>query len=775
MNRKVIAGIMALALTFGSAAALPEEFSAQSALTAQAAEWPIEDEYYHVTGHWEITYSGEELKAAVESGSAQLAENDDGTYTFGTNIQVGHFKNLRVTLTAYSSTNNIYDGPNAFAPQGTFYTVQSSWNADAPADMEMHPVKFSQFTSDDGEPVMKKGSADLVGWDSGPTAFNGQWAQIKLTDDDLDGITVVAEIDADSNTTVQYHPVEADREVNDYTVFRMFAAGTSVNTYTVYSQELNDQIEPKDEPRDEPDDEDYTGEPEIETPPTGDYPVENCFYPVTGSWQITYTGDELKAAVENESADLAENENGTYSFGTNMQVGHFKNLKVTLKAYSTKNNIYNGEGAEPTDEGYLYTVQASWNADAPADMEKHPVKFSEETSDDGEPIMKKGAVDLNSWDSGNTKFNGQWAQITLTDDDVESLTIVADIVADEDTTLEYHPVEEDREVNDYTVFSFFMHPNIKTYSVYSQELNDQIEPEIKIPDDPDEPGPDPDEEDKTGHTSGGDTQGDEDHASSTENPPTGGGYGDISNDLSKATVTGIKDKAYTGKAQTQDITVKSGSYTLHKDTEYTVTYKNNVNAGTASVIIEGKGYFEGKKITKTFKITAASIAKTTVSGVANKVYTGKAIKPTPTVKLSGKTLKSGTDYTVSYKNNTKVGKATVTIKGKGNYTGTVTKTFKINPKASGVSKLTSPKKGQLKATYKKVAGVTGYQVTYSTSSKFTKSKTKTVTVKGAAKTSKTLTKLTKGKKYYVKVRSYKTVGGTKYYSAYSKVKSIKVK
>ena len=90
-------------------------------------------------------------------------------------------------------------------------------------------------------------------------------------------------------------------------------------------------------------------------------------------------------------------------------------------------------------------------------------------------------------------------------------------------------------------------------------------------------------------------------------------------------------------------------------------------------------------------------------------------------------------------------------------------------------KASSPKTKQLKVTYKKVAGVTGYQVSYSTSKNFTKKTTKTVTVKGAAKTSKTVKSLKKGKKYYVKVRSYKTVSGTKYYSGYTKVKSVKVK
>lgn len=145
------------------------------------------------------------------------------------------------------------------------------------------------------------------------------------------------------------------------------------------------------------------------------------------------------------------------------------------------------------------------------------------------------------------------------------------------------------------------------------------------------------------------------------------------------------------------------------------------------------------------------------------------------VKLGKKTLKKGVDYTVSYKNNTKVGKATVTIKGKGAYTGTITKSFKINPKKTTIKKATSPKTRQLKVSYGKVKGVTGYQVKYSTSKKFTKKTTKTAAVKGAGKTSKTIKKLKKGKTYYVKVRAYKVVGGVKYYGAYSAVKKVKVK
>ena len=167
-----------------------------------------------------------------------------------------------------------------------------------------------------------------------------------------------------------------------------------------------------------------------------------------------------------------------------------------------------------------------------------------------------------------------------------------------------------------------------------------------------------------------------------------------------------------------------------------------------------------------------SIANAKVTGLKSKYYSGKAIKQKPVVKLGKKTLKEGKDYTVSYKNNKAIGTATVTIKGKGAYKGSVKATFKICPKKTTLNKATSPKSKQLKVTYSKVKGVTGYQIKYSTSKKFTKKTTETVSSK---KTSKTISKLTKGKTYYVKVRTYKTVNGVKYYSGYSDVKKVKIK
>jgi hypothetical protein len=157
-------------------------------------------------------------------------------------------------------------------------------------------------------------------------------------------------------------------------------------------------------------------------------------------------------------------------------------------------------------------------------------------------------------------------------------------------------------------------------------------------------------------------------------------------------------------------------------------------------------------------------------------YDGKAKKPTVTVKDSNGNTIDSKYYTVTYKNNKKVGKATVTITFKDSYTGTITATFKINPKTTSLKKVTSAKTKTVKVTWKKQATqTTGYEVQYSTNSKFTKKTTKTVTVKSAKTTSTIIKKLAAKKKYYVRIRTYKTVDGKKYYSDWSKALSVKTK
>ena len=241
--------------------------------------------------------------------------------------------------------------------------------------------------------------------------------------------------------------------------------------------------------------------------------------------------------------------------------------------------------------------------------------------------------------------------------------------------------------------------------------------------------------------------------------------------ISKASVTlSTSTYAYDGKAETPSVTVKVGGKTLKKDTDYTVSYSNNTKVGTAKVTITGKGNYTGS-VSKTYSIKN-DFKKATVSGISTKAFTGKNITQTITVKYNGKTLKKGTDYTVSYSNNKNIGTATVKIAGKGSYTGTITKTFKINPAKQEIQKLTAKSKAFF-VDWAQKGSATGYEIQYATNSKFTSAKKVTITNKKTDKT--TVSKLSGKKKYYVRVRSYTTVKGTKYYGAWSASKSVTTK
>ncbi|MCD8147009.1 MAG: fibronectin type III domain-containing protein [Clostridiales bacterium] len=190
--------------------------------------------------------------------------------------------------------------------------------------------------------------------------------------------------------------------------------------------------------------------------------------------------------------------------------------------------------------------------------------------------------------------------------------------------------------------------------------------------------------------------------------------------------------------------------------------------------VSGTNYYSFYSSKVKIKVTARKMSNATVSSVdARYTYTGKTIKPTPKVKYSGATLTKGTDYTVSYSSNKAVGTATITIKGTGNYTGTVKKTFKIVPKKVSNLKVKSSSSKKITVTWTSLKSVRGYQIQYSTSSDF--SNAKTVTVVGTTNKKKVISGLKKGKTYYVRIRSYCKVSGTNYYSFYSSKVKIKVK
>lgn len=320
---------------------------------------------------------------------------------------------------------------------------------------------------------------------------------------------------------------------------------------------------------------------------------------------------------------------------------------------------------------------------------------------------------------------------------------------------------------------------------------------------------------------------------------------------------------YDGKAKIPSVTVKLSGKTLVMDTDYTVSYSNNINVGTAGVTITGIGSYAGT-ITKNFTIikkedTGEDISKVNISKAAvtlsqdSYTYDGWEKKPSVTVKLNGKTLRLDKDYQIIYSNNIDVGTAKAVIIGKGGYTGNISvyftivkaeqqinssiscnktlyktaygaKPFKINvasksklsfissnPKIADVDKNTgtvtikgtgvavvnvttgkhfvkvtvkvSPKKQSLKSVktakgrkliikWAKDKNAAGYQVQISMDKNFKKiSKQKNVT-----RNSYTAARLKAGKKYYVRVRSYKKSGMETLYGAWSKVKrSGKVK
>ena len=155
-------------------------------------------------------------------------------------------------------------------------------------------------------------------------------------------------------------------------------------------------------------------------------------------------------------------------------------------------------------------------------------------------------------------------------------------------------------------------------------------------------------------------------------------------------------------------------------------------------------------------------------------YNGKVRKPSVAVKAGEKTF-SASEFAVKYSGGRKnVGKYSVIVTMKGKYTGKKTVTFRINPKGSAVQKLTKGQK-MMKVTWKaQKTQVSGYRIQYSTSSKFKKD-THIKTVKRYKTKSLKVKKLKAKKKYYVRIQTYKTVGGIKYYSGWSKAKSVKTK
>ncbi len=154
----------------------------------------------------------------------------------------------------------------------------------------------------------------------------------------------------------------------------------------------------------------------------------------------------------------------------------------------------------------------------------------------------------------------------------------------------------------------------------------------------------------------------------------------VARGISDTTIGSIPNQTYTGNSISALPVITYNGATLTKDVDYTLSYSNNINVGTATITITGKGNFKGTT-SKTFSISARAMTDTSVANVSSQTYTGNVISPLPTITYNNKTLKKDTDYTLSYSNNINAGTATITITGKGNFTGTTSKTFSISARA----------------------------------------------------------------------------------------------
>ena len=247
----------------------------------------------------------------------------------------------------------------------------------------------------------------------------------------------------------------------------------------------------------------------------------------------------------------------------------------------------------------------------------------------------------------------------------------------------------------------------------------------------------------------------------------------------KLSATAIR---YDGTVKKPTVTVKDVNGNTIASSNYTVTYASGrKNIGTYKVTVKMGGNYTGTK-ELSFRIKGNlgyAVTKVSVQTISAKTYTGLTFKPTPTVKAIGTsgtvvTLKNGTDYKLTYTNNKYVGKASVKISGIGNYSGSKTVYFKINPKGTTIKTVAPLSKGVKVTWNKQGTQTTGYQVRISSKSDFSTKSTKTIAKTGTLTCS--FTGLKGNTKYYVKVRTYKKLSdGSVYYSAWSGVKTVTTK
>lgn len=239
--------------------------------------------------------------------------------------------------------------------------------------------------------------------------------------------------------------------------------------------------------------------------------------------------------------------------------------------------------------------------------------------------------------------------------------------------------------------------------------------------------------------------------------------------LTKKMIRLKKKYAYEGKAIKGNETVKDGKEVLDSGKDYKASYQNNKNLGKATITIKGIGNYKGtKKVSYT--IVKRSVRSATCHYKKTRSYTGRWVKPNVTLKVGKVKLKKNRDYTLVYRNNLQIGKASVVIRGMGNFTGKKTITFKIVPQTPKIQKLKKNKKSFV-ITYSSGKMVHGYQMEVSTASSFAAKKTQKYILNGNRFEAFGLKKGT----YYIRVKAYYSKKGKRYESGYTSKRKIKIK
>ena len=239
--------------------------------------------------------------------------------------------------------------------------------------------------------------------------------------------------------------------------------------------------------------------------------------------------------------------------------------------------------------------------------------------------------------------------------------------------------------------------------------------------------------------------------------------------LTKKMICLKKKYAYEGKAIKGNETVKDGKEVLDSGKDYKASYQNNKNLGKATITIKGIGNYKGtKKVSYT--IVKRSVRSATCHYKKTRSYTGRWVKPNVTLKVGKVKLKKNRDYTLVYRNNLQIGKASVVIRGMGNFTGKKTITFKIVPQTPKIQKLKKNKKS-FAITYSSGKMVHGYRMEVSTASSFAAKKTQKYILNGNRFEAFGLKKGT----YYIRVKAYYSKKGKRYESGYTSKRKIKIK